>query len=238
MNRFLLIMIFSLTGVLIATTGHTASICTIINNLKSGDPVIVENSCKRLGLVRGTLGLSKVQVLHPQLAKRSNSLLIIALSWESPRDGYLILMDSKADVLAQQRVGYIKSLTLRPLQSEGDDKVVIDVITGTGTGMREDQFLIFSITNVGFSKLWAGLSYKKSFPGQLSPESNYEVKGSLRFDDLNEDGVEEIIHTTKRKRYFYDSNLNKLIPLKSQKRTEVYELKEEKYLFLREDMDT
>jgi hypothetical protein len=234
MNKFLLTLILTFSIVFIATTGHGASICSIISSLRSQDPVIVENSCKRLGLVRGALGLSKVQVLHPYFTKSSRFLFIIALSWEGPRDGYLILMDLKGNLLAQQKVGYIKSVSLRPLQIDGDDNLVVDVIRGMGTGVREDQFIILSITNFGFRNLWVGLSYEKSFPGQLSQHNNYELKGFLRFDDLNNDGLQEVIYSAKRIEYTFDSLTKKLIPFKIKERTEVYGLKEGKYLFLRE----
>lgn len=228
---------FYLILLLIATVniahGQIASTWTVIDSLRSTDPKMVERASKSLGLERGALGLSKVQVLQPCCSKSSSAIFVIALSWEGPIDGYLVLMDSSGKVVEKQRIGYVKSVSLRPLQSEYNDNLIIDAIKGTGSGIRVDWFYIFSLTNIGFHELWNGLSYDKSFPFDMALGQTYEIKGAIDFDDLNDDGIKELIYSKKKIHYSFDPQTQKLSPSKTEKTIEVYKLENGKYVFMK-----
>lgn len=241
MSKVILGIILLLTVTLDIAYGQAVSTWTIFDSLRSPDPDIAEKTLKSLGLDKGALGLSKVQVLstrnklflQPCCKKLTQDLFVIAISWEGPYDGYLVLMDSSGNVSGKKRVGYVKSFYLHPLQEDSNDVLVVDAIKGTGTGVEEDQFSVFSIISSGFDDRWNGLSYEKSFPLQVAPDQNYEIKGTLTFDDVNSDGIQEIIHTMKRIQYSFDSNTQKLSPTKVDKETKVYKLENGKYVFMK-----
>lgn len=225
---FNILFIFVFT---VAVTSEAASSAwTISNSLKSGDPATIENICKSLGLPRRSLGLSKVQVLEPHIAKSPTPSVILAISWEGPIDGYVLLLDPSGKVLGKEQVGSLKSLCLRSLERGGSDVLIVDAIKGTGTGTEEDHFRIFSITDKVFIDVWDRLSYEKSFPMQAAPDQNYEVKASMHFDDINNDGIQEIIYTSKKLQYSFDSRTQKLLPGKVEQLTEVYVLEKGKYV--------
>lgn len=159
-NRFLNLLIFVL--ILNNAEAYASSIWALIDGLRSEDPVTVEKVCKALKIEEewGALGPSRVQVLQPCCIKSNNYLFVIAISNEGPLDGYLILLDSKGKILDKRRVGYIKSLALRPSQTIHNDDLVIDAIEAAGTGMEGARFSIFSLTNQKFNELWKDLSYE------------------------------------------------------------------------------
>lgn len=101
---------------MLAASGRTETVYTITDNLRSQNEDLVETTCKKLGLERGSFGLEKVQLLSPSSEIASRSLFIIGLFWEGPRDGYLILMDKDKNVIDKMRVGYIKQLSLVQLK--------------------------------------------------------------------------------------------------------------------------
>lgn len=232
MNRAILSLIFCVSCVLVAIESQAASTFEILEGLRSSDSDIVDKTCKSLGLDRGASGLSKVQVLFPCCAKSDNSLAVLTISWEGPIEGYIILMGPKGNVIDKYIVGYIKNISLYPLHLEFNDDLIIDAIKGTGTGIRIDQFYIFSIVNQRFKELWSELSYEKSFPLAVAKEKNYEINGTLNFEDVDGDGIKEIIYGTKYTKYIFNARSQKLLPSKSERKVKVYKLTEGKYVVL------
>jgi hypothetical protein len=230
MKRSIINFVIIVIVLLVTKYGYSASLWTIIDDLKSTDTSRVEKTCKSLGLERGALGLSTVRFLEPWYGKSTQTLSIISVSWEGPFDGYLILIDSSEKVLQRLRTGYVKSIELRPLRKDGNDILIVDTIKGTGTGYRQDQLKIIKITRNGFVDIWNGISFEKSFPLQIADDQNYEIKGSINFDDLNNDGVQEMLYTITQTHFFFDPQNHKLSQGKTEKIKKVYRLVNDKYV--------
>ena len=237
MYKVFLSLILCLSFVLHVMESQAASTLEVLEGLRNANPDIVEKTCKSLGLDRGASGLSKVQVFFPCCAKADNSLAVFSISWEGPTNGYIILMDPKGDVIDKKRVGYIKNISLNPLRPESSDDLIIDAIKGTGTGMRDDLFYIFSISNQGFKELWSELSYEKSFPLAMAKGKNYEIKGTVVFEDIDGDDIKEIIYSTRRTKYHFNVRSQKLLPSKSERKVMVYKLTEGKYFIFKKYLD-
>jgi hypothetical protein len=213
--------------------GDEVSLWTIVNSLRSGDAERIEKSCKLLSLEPRAIGLKKVQLVQPSFGKSLQTDYVVSISWEGPYDGYLVVVDKDARVLGTKSVGYVKSICLRPLRQGDHDVLVIDAIRGVGTGIRQDQFGVLAITEKGFDVLWEGLSYERSFPYQAAPDENYEIKCALTFEDIDKDGVDEILYHVKTVRYSYDSRTHELSRKREENETKVYKLVEGKYVLLK-----
>jgi hypothetical protein len=235
MNMNNLIMLF--VSLLINAKVYASSVWSTVDDLRSRDTAAVERACQALGIECGLVGPLLVQVLGPCCPRIDLSIFAIAVSWQGPLNGYVILMDSKGRILDKRGVGYIRSLSLRPLQTEDNDCLIIEAITGTGTGMQVSQFYIFSLEKGKFDEVWNGLSYEKSFPLGVAKNQNYEIKGTLNFDDIDNDGVEEMIYTTKRIQYSFEPETRKLVKLKTETKIKVYKLMNGKYVFLKDITD-
>lgn len=231
MKKVFCLVILTCSFVCLPNTGQAIPVEKIIENLKSEDVQLVEDTCKMLQVPRGALGLSNTQLLHLALPKFEMPFYILAISWEGPLDGYLILINSDGRPIKQQRVGYIKKILFISLSDKGNkDVCVVDAITGTGTGVRLDELHIITVDNLNFRNLWIGVSYERSFPLLVAPNDNYEIEGTLNFDDINHDGVKELIYNTKQIHYSYDPESEQLAPVKTEDKTEIYKLVGEKFL--------
>lgn len=234
MYKTIISLIFVLVLQSNIANGEKNSIWAIVDSLRSNDPNKIEKACRLLGLERGAVGLSKIQFLQPSVRRSLPTNYIITICWEARVDGYLMIVDSRGKVLARKSVGFIKSTCLRSLKEGGDDVLVIDAIRGTGTGVREDRFSIVAVSNKGLDVLWEGLSYRQTFLRQLAPDKNHETKCSITFEDIDGDGIDEIIYEIKRIKYSYNSETHRLLPEGEEKTTEVYKLIGGKYEFLKE----
>lgn len=194
----------------IRSMNAVASSWSVVDVLNSKNPEKVDSQLKVLGFERGVAGFSKVQILLPHVSGSNNALCLLAVSWEGPYEGYLALIDSGGKVIGRARVGYVKSICLRALRESGDDVVLVDAIRGTGSGVREDRFNIFTISPKRLGEVWNDLSYYKSFPLGMAPEDNYEILGAMSFEDINNDGIYELIYTAKKIKYLYDIKSKKL----------------------------
>jgi hypothetical protein len=224
-KKTVLVSIILIAFFIFAALAYAETALTIIGSLRSQDENLVEATCKKLGLERGAIGLEKVHLLSPSFETTNKSLFIVGLSWEGPNNGYLILMDKDGTVIGKTRVGYIKQLTLISLKKEGDDYVLVDAIKGTGTGVREDHYNILSVTHKGFSKLWDAVSYEMSAPGSFAPDDNYEIKTSVKFEDIDNDNILELIYQKKLVKYQYLPQKDELKAGSTSKRTEIYKLR-------------
>ncbi len=224
-KKTILIGFLCISFFMLAAMGRAETACTIIDNLRSQDENLVEATCKKLGLEEGALLLEKVQLLSPSSETVGRSLFIVGLSWEGPNTGYLILMNKEGNVIDKTRVGFIKKLTLISLKKEGDDFVLVDAIKGTGTGIREDHYNILSIANKGFLKLWDVVSYEMSAPGSVAPDDNYDIKASVEFEDIDNDGILELIYQKKLVKYQYLPKTEQLKTVSTSKKTEIYKLR-------------
>lgn len=233
--NILLMLIFS---ILINAHVYASSLWLTVDDLRSRDTAAVERACKRLGIECGLVGPLLVQIIGPCCPETNRSIFVIAVSWEGPVNGYIILVDSKGRILDRRRVGYIKSLSLRPLQIEHNDYLIIEAIEGTGTGMQVNRFYIFSMNRGNFDEVWNGLSYEKSFPLAVAENQNYEIKGTLSFEDMDNDGIEEVIYTTKRIQFSFESKTKKLVKLKTTKEIKAYKLINGKYVFFKDIKDS
>lgn len=225
-KKSILIGFLCISFFLLAAIGRAETACTIIDNLRSQDENLVEATCKKLGLDRGVIGLVKVQLISPSSETASKSFFIIGISWEGPNDGYLIPMNKDGNVINKTSVGYIKQLSLVQLQKGNvEDLLLIDAIKGTGTGMREDHYNILSIANKGFLKLWDVVSYEVSAPGSVAPDDNYEITTSVAFEDIDNDGILELIYQKKLVKYRYLPEKDQFKAEPASTRTKIYKLR-------------
>jgi len=225
-RKMTLVCILFISIFMLAATGRTESVFTIIDNLRSQDDDLVEATCKKLGLDRGAILLAKVQLLSPNVESTSRSLFIIGISWEGPSDGCLIIMDKDGNIIDKKDLGYIKQLSLIQLmKADVNDFLLVDSIQGTGTGMELDQYTVLSITNKGFLKLWNGTSYEKSVPGVVAPEANYVIKAFVTFEDIDDDGTLELIYQKKIVKYRYLPKTKQFKAEPTIKGTEIFKLK-------------
>ena len=229
MTKSILISILLISITLHSIESQSASDCSIIDNLSSKEPSIVEKTFQSFTLERGILGLSGIRFLYPWIIESDKRLLVTAISWEGPYDGYIILIDSVGNVLDKKRVGYIKYVSLRANKIGGNDILVLDA-KSSGTGFEQDHYMIFAISSNRFDNIWNELSYEKSFPLNLAPDQNYEIKSSLDFDDVNNDGIQEILYTMTKLKYSFNTYTKKLSPGKTEKTTKVYKLVNGKYI--------
>ncbi len=229
--RKILILLIVTIYMLTNSQVYAASVCKIIDDLRSDNSDAVERACKTLKIDCGALGPTKVQVLQPCCTRSGHSFFVIALSFEGPLNGYIVYVNSKGDILDKRSVGHIRSLSLKSFKTIDNDALVIDAIEGSGTGMESDKFYIFSMSNRGLTELWKGVSYEKSF---LSEDWNHEVKGTLNFEDLDNDNIDEIIHRTKHIQYSVDPKTQKLIPVKTEKDAKAYKLSTGKFVFFKD----
>lgn len=220
-------LVFVVIAIIFYKTSSADSICGIIDELQKKDSFVVEKLCKTLGFKRGALGLSDIKgmLLSPNGA--NFYLQVLSVCWEGPTDGYLVLIDSKGNVLDKMDIGYIKSLSLRPLLKEHTDNLIVETIAGSGTGIRKDNIEVFCVNKGRFVLIWSGLGYEKSFPRGMAPNDNYEIFGNIYFSDLNNDGIEEMIYLKKIIEYYYDSDKKELMPSKTKEEKELYEWKDD-----------
>ena len=197
--------------------------CELINALLDRDSAVIDSISNALGLDRDASGLESVRCLYPHIVNTDGPTVVVAMSWSGPTDGWLLSLGSDGEMLGQRRVGYFKSIALRPFSSARSDNVVLDCIVGTGTGSRIDSFYVFSLENA-FSLIWSGLSYESSFPGVVSPEDNYEKMCFLAFQDLNSDHVDELLYETRFRRYAVNMGNVELSPLTENVERTVYRL--------------
>lgn len=230
MKKIILSVLLIYLTVITNVKGETLLPENIIASLRSDNVTIVDKTLKLLGFEHGMSGgFSRFQVLQPWIEK-TNRLFIFGLSW-SRYDGYLVLLNSEGSIFGKYRVGYIKSISLRQVKEEGDDVIIVDTIAGTGSGIREDRYYIFTINNGALNKIWEGLSYKHEFPMAASPEGNIKITTSINFEDLDNDNTYELIYTINETKYFYNSKTNELSIIKTVKSSKVYIFKNNKYIF-------
>jgi hypothetical protein len=115
------------------------------------------------------------------------------VGYGGPPDGFAILTDKSGRAVSTIAVGLPESWTLKRIDSDAA-VVVVEAVTGTGTGVRQDDFHVLSIERGKLKELWKGLSYRRdSAPGRgRSTESSY----ALRVDTTKE-GREVILHRVR-----------------------------------------
>lgn len=205
----------------------------VVEALSSGDFSVVDNTLKYLGYEQGIGGgFKRFQVLQPSM-RRSAPFYIFGLSW-IPYKGHIVLMDSAGNILGKREVGYIKSVCLRQLEESGDDVLVVDAIFGTGTGFEEDHYYVFKVRKEGLLQAWEAISYKNVYLLAANPKENFEITASIRFEDLNNDGIDEVIYSIHETRYLYNLKTQKLSVMKTKRSTRAYVLKDDKYVFWKE----
>ncbi len=224
-KKKILIGFLCISFFMLASIGRAQTVCTIIDNLRSQDEDLVEAACNKLGMDRGVIGLEKVQVLSPHSKNAARYFFIVGLSFEGPNAGYLVLIDKDGNVIDKTRVGYINQLTLISLKKEGDDYVLVDAIKGTGAGVRQDHYNIFSITNKGFLKLWEAVGSEISDLGSVSSNNIDETTTSVIFKDVDNDGILELIYQKKKVRYHYLPKTKQLKVGQESTKTEIYKLR-------------
>lgn len=227
-EKIIIVLIIASALGLTETCTHASKILTVIDDLKSANSDIAEKTCKALKIECGALGPSRVQFFQP--FTKEEHFFVVAVSFESPMNGYIILTDLEGNALDTRRVGYIKSLAFRSLKTLSDDVLVADVIEGTGTGTRSDRYYVYSIINRKLNELWTGESYEKTFLGE---DWNHEIKGTINFEDVDNDRVEEIIYCIEHITYSTESKTQKSVPVKTEKETKIYKLTNGKYMFLK-----
>lgn len=210
---------------LFAAIGRAETVCAIIDNLRSKNEDLVDATCKKLGLERGSIILVKVELISPHIKTATESFFIIGISWAGPNDGYLILMNKDGNILHKKRVGRINQLTLKQLQVGGDDFLLVDSNYRSGTGTKLDQYNIFSINNQGFLKVWDGVSNERESPGLLAPEDNFDIKALVGFEDIDNDGNLELLYYKRIVKYRFNEEKNKFIAEPASQKTEIYKLK-------------
>ena len=201
--------------------------------LSSENISVVDKTLKYLGIEQGIIGgFKRFQVLQPSIG-RSTPSYIFGLSWV-PYKGYILLMDSAGSILGKREVGYLKSVGLRQLEQSGDDAVVAETIFGTGTGFEDDHYYIFKVKKEGLFQAWEAISYKNVYLLGANPNENFEIAASIRFEDLNNDGIDELIYNIYETRYLYNLKTQKLSVARTERSTKVYTLKDNKYVFWKE----
>lgn len=105
------------------------------------------------------------------------------VGYGGPPDGFAILTDKSGRTVSSVAVGLPESWTIRRIGSNAA-VVVIEAVTGTGTGVRQDDFHVLSVEHDQLKELWKGLSYRRdSAPGSGHiTESRY----ALRVDTAKE----------------------------------------------------
>jgi hypothetical protein len=146
--------------------------------------------------------------------------LLLLFSWGAPFDGYISLVDLDGNIYDTKEVGFIKSIRVENLsENTMDNIVIIDVIKSSGTGAREDHFIIYNISNDELNPIFNKTSYKLSFPGQVSPDENYELNATLYFK--LSDGQKYLIYELYRTDYHFDTKKNEFILDRTTKDTQI-----------------
>ena len=115
------------------------------------------------------------------------------VGYDGPPGGFAILADKSGRVVSSVAFGLPESWTIKRTGSDVA-VVVVEATTGTGTGVRQDDFHVLSVEHGHLKEIWRGLSYRRdSGPGDThSTESRY----ALRVDTAKE-GREVILHRVR-----------------------------------------
>ncbi|MEM4326370.1 MAG: hypothetical protein QXU40_03645 [Candidatus Pacearchaeota archaeon] len=142
--------------------------------------------------------------------KFNQSRLLLLFSWKGPPSGYIFLVDMDGNIYDTVQTGFIKSIRVESLTEEVKNNIlIIDVIKNSGTGARDDHFIIFDISNDKLNPIFNETSYALSFPGPLMPDENYELNATLYFELL--DGNKYLIYEVYRTDYRLDTKKNDFI---------------------------
>jgi len=105
------------------------------------------------------------------------------VGYGGPPDGFVILTDKSGIATSSVAIGLPESWTVKRIESDAP-VLIVEAVTGTGTGVRQDDFHVISIKGGQLRLLWKGLSYRRDMPpgSGRSVESRY----ALRVDTDNE----------------------------------------------------
>ena len=101
------------------------------------------------------------------------------VGFDGPPVGLLFITEREKIVGNGLRIGKPISITTRTLKN-GKTLLTLEATIGTGTGVREDRFSIYSIDPGKPSLLWSGLAYRHEF---VDGETGVTLRASLSIQD-------------------------------------------------------
>lgn len=106
---------------------------------------------------------------------------VVALSCNL--NGYLLLFSKEGKLVSSVETGEATSIQVCDLDEDGTDELVLDEVTGRGTGLLTREFHLYQLSDRGMKDLWHGTSYSYLYhdTGGGSPFSS-STRGFLRCD--------------------------------------------------------
>lgn len=96
---------------------------------------------------------------------------VVGVAFDGPSAGVLFVIDRSGLPLTAITIGRPRSIEISRLQS-GGSLIIVRATIGTGTGVRQDDFLVFHVGGAHTQLTWRGLAYYRD----LSPTGRGSIK--------------------------------------------------------------